>query len=427
MSEPSDITTGAGAGADHCPALSPESISTTFLTPGSPGLHPLLKRLRDEAPVFFSEELGTWVVTRYDDVAGILKDAELFPSSTRSFILAGVPAEVREVLEDTCTFTAPNMGFDGSPVHERLRRPVTQYFSHRGVARLESRITGIAERHVRAFPAEPPADLVEAYARPLSADIVIELAGLPAADHDRILRYHRALNDFFFGQPPEHLQLGYAKDVKEWEGYLAGVIAERRRAPRDDLISLLTRKVARGEAQYSDEELISFFSFDIVTAGIRPTGFALVNLCNELLSEPERWESLREEPARFDGLFHETLRRSGLALGVFRKTAADAQVGGVAIPAGAAVWALTASANRDERHFPHPDAFDPHRPLLGSSLHFSQGLHYCLGVNLARMVTRAGLTALMRHRPGLRLVRGQERVYEPGINVIAPARLLLEW
>ncbi|GAA3071424.1 hypothetical protein GCM10020000_65060 [Streptomyces olivoverticillatus] len=185
--------------------------------------------------------------------------------------------------------------------------------------------------------------------------------------------------------------------------------------------------MARGEAQYSDEELISFFSFDIVTAGIRPTGFALVNLCNELLSEPERWESLREEPARFDGLFHETLRRSGLALGVFRKTAADAQVGGVVIPAGAAVWALTASANRDERHFPHPDAFDPHRPLLGSSLHFSQGLHYCLGVNLARTVTRAGLTALMRHRPGLRLVRGQERVYEPGINVIAPARLLLEW
>ncbi len=431
MSDSADFTTGVSAGVHGCPALSPESISATVsatvLTPGSPGLHPLLRRLRDEAPVFFSEELNMWVVSRYDDVTRILKDAALFPSSTRSFILASFPPEVRAALEATCTFTAPNMGFDGSPVHERLRRPVTHWFSFRGVARLEPRIRRIADRLARELPADPPVDLVQAYARPLANSVVIELAGLPAEDHDRVLRHHRSLNAFFFGRPPEHLQLAWAEDVQEWEAYLAGVIDERRHRPEDDLISHLTQLVARGEADYTDAELISLLSFDIVTAGIGPTGFAVTTLCHELLREPRRWQALREEPARFDGLFGETLRHSGLALGVFRRAAADVELAGVTVPAGSAVWALTASANRDERHFADADTFDPHRPRLGSSLHFSQGLHYCLGVNLARTTTRAGLAALMRERPCLRLVPDQERVYEPGINVIAPARVLVEW
>ncbi|MFG2177957.1 cytochrome P450 [Streptomyces abikoensis] len=433
MPESTEISPGArGAGEQPRPPLpSPltsAAVSAVFLTPGSPDLYPVMKRLRDEAPVFFSDELNMWIVSRYDDVARILKDPRRFPAATRSFILASYPPEVREILAATSTFSAPNMGFDDQPVHDRLRRPLTQYFSFRGVARLEERIRAIADRHLDGMPDRPPADLVESYARPLANSVIIELAGFPAGDRDRVLRGHRALNDFFFGRPAPEVQLGYAKDIRAWEEYLAEVIDERRRGrPGDDLISLLTRKVSQGEADYTDEELISLFSFDIITAGIRPSSFALINMCDELLRDRRRWEGLLAEPGRFDALFDETLRRSGLATGVFRATAADVAIEGVRIPAGSAVWALTASANRDERHFAAPDSFDPHRPQLGTSLHFSHGLHYCLGVNLARTVTRAGLAALMRRHPGMRRVMERTPVYEQGINVIAPARFTVEW
>ncbi|MEU7135029.1 cytochrome P450 [Streptomyces sp. NPDC046261] len=419
--------TDNGTKAQGCPLLSPESVAATFLSHGSADLYPMLKSLRDEAPVFYSEDLRMWIVSRYDDVSWVLKNSALFPASTRSIIMSSYPPEVREVLRSTSTFTAPNMGFDGPPAHDRLRKPVVPSFSAKGVKRLEPRIEEMADLRAGEIPSEPPVDLVEAYARPLANTIVIELAGLPTGDYDRILRYHRAVDAFFFGQPPAHLQLAYAKDIQEWEEYLTDVIRMRRRVPQDDLISLLTQKVSRGEADYTEEELISLISFDIVTAGFRPTSFALVNLCKELLEEPHRWRALRDEPGRFDGVFSETLRRSGPALGVFRMTAAEVEVGGVPVPAGAVLWVMTASANRDERHFLRPDAFDPHRPHLAGSLHFSQGLHYCLGANLARTVTRAGITALMRHRPGLRLVPDQARVYEPSINVVAPAKLLVAW
>ncbi|WP_372411720.1 cytochrome P450 [Streptomyces luteireticuli] len=406
----------------RCPALSSAAVSAAFLSPASAGLHPLLKQLRDDAPVFFSEELGVWIVTRYDDVLRVLKDAELFPASTRSVILGAYPPEVRDILAATATFTAPNMGFDGRPTHDRLRRPVAPYLSDRNVARLEPRIRAIADRCAARLPDTPPADLVAAYARPLATALVMTLAGFPDDDHDRVLRYHRAVSGFFFGSPPPDRQLPYARDVQEWEEYLSAHIRRRRRHPEDDIVGFVA-----AQDTYTERELISFLSFDIVTAGIGPTGYALTVLCRELLEDHRRRDALAAEPALFDTYFGESLRRSGPALGVFRTAAEATELGGVRIPAGAALWALIASADRDERRFERPDDHVPARPRLGASLHFSHGLHYCLGANLARTAVRTAVTALLRRRPDLRLVPDQPRVYEPGINVIAPARLLVEW
>ncbi|MEV4439662.1 cytochrome P450 [Streptomyces sp. NPDC049577] len=427
MSEQTGATAEPRADGQGCPLLSSASIATTFLSHGSSQLYPVLKNLRDNAPVSFVRELGLWIVTRYEDVSTVLKDARRFPASTRSVIMQGCRPEVRDVLRRTATFTAPNMGFDGPPDHDRLRSPVAQFFSARGARRLEPRVRATARRCIARLPAEPPVDLVEEYARPLANKVVIDLAGLPAEDYDLIVRHHRAVNDFFFGRPPEHLRLALAHDVLAWEEYLAGIIARRRSEPGDDLISMLVRKTAEGEADYSEAELISLISFDMITAGFRPTSFALVNLFRELLEEPERWQRLREEPATFDAVFNEILRHSGPALGVFRVTAVPVELGGVPVPAGAPLWLVTASANRDERRFPEPDVHDPGRAHLTSSLHFSQGLHRCLGANLARTVAREAVTALMRHRPGLRLIQGQTWQYEPSINVVAPTRLSATW
>ncbi|MGI5335996.1 cytochrome P450 [Streptomyces sp. CA-181903] len=397
-------------------------MSAALLTPSPGGPHGLLGRLRDEAPVFFSEELDVWIVTRHQDVLRILKDAELFPASTRSVILGAYPPAVRGILEESATFTAPNMGFDGRPTHDRLRRPAAPFFTAQAVARLEPRIRRAAVRQADRLPATPPSDLAADYARPFATALIMDLAGFPAEDHDRIVRYHRAVSEFFFGSPPPDRQLAYARDVREWETYLSATLRDRERHPGDDLVSHLVAQDA-----YSERELISLISFDIVTAGIGPTGYALTVVCDELLRDPRRRDALSADPARFDARFAETMRRRGPALGVFRTAAADTELSGVPIPAGAALWAMIASADRDERRFAHPDEDDPTRPGLGASLHFSHGLHYCLGAHLARTAVRTAVTTLLRRHPGLRLVPDQPHVPEPGLNVIAPARLLVEW
>ncbi|KIF75055.1 hypothetical protein QR77_16205 [Streptomyces sp. 150FB] len=396
-----------------------------FASPDYADLYAQLETARNESPVFFSEQFRMWIVTRYDDALKILKDAERFSSSTRPIIMASFPDEVRAVLERTHTFSAPNLGFDGQPAHDRLRGPVAKYFSAKAMNRRAPRIGEIvAEVHAN-IPAGSPVDLVESFARPVANRVVIDLAGLPLEDHDRIMRYHEAVNAFFFGKPPLDRQLGYARDVRELETYLAGVIEEQRIAPREGLISYLLGLMDKGEAHYSTAELISLISFDIIAAGIRPAGYVIVNLCRALLRDPRHWEGLRADPDLFDSAFNESLRHSGMALGVFRQATTDVEVAGVPVPRGAVLWVLVASANHDDSRFPDPEVFDPHRPNLAGGLHFSQGLHYCLGAYLARTVARAGLDVLMRHHPGLRLVPDQAVTYEPSINVMVPAGLLV--
>jgi cytochrome P450 len=398
-----------------------------FASPDFAGLHDLLKRTRDESPVLFSEDLHMWVVTRYDDALAVLRDPDVFTSSTRPVILSQFVDEARTLLERTHTFAAPNMGFDGNPDHDRLRRPVARYLSARGVAAIEPRIRRIAAACLDRVPATGTFDLMGTFARPLADAVILDLVGVPAEDHERVLRYQEATNAFFFGAPPPDVQVPYAREVVAFEDYLADLVDRRRGDPRDDLTSHLLEQVAEAEADYTDDELISLLAFDIVTAGIRPIAFAIVTMCRQLLEgDRTQWELLAQNPSRFDGAFSESLRRYGLSLGVYRQAAKDVEVAGVTIPAGGVVWVMVCSAGHDESRFACPATFDPERTNLGSSLHFSHGLHYCLGASLARAATRVGLEALMARHRGLRVVADQQLTYEPSFNLMVPQRFLVD-
>ncbi|MBZ4320467.1 cytochrome P450 [Streptomyces huiliensis] len=428
MSETSAPASGNGLAppAGGCPFGPNGAGFDPFGTPGFADLYQQLKTAREKAPVFYSERYRMWIVSRYDDVLEILKDAESFSSSTRPIILSNFSDEVRGLLEETHTFAAPNLAFDGRPAHDRLRGPVAKYFSAKAMLRREGRIREIMTRCFKEIPEGSPFDLVASFARPAASRVLIDLAGLPVADHDRIMRYHEAVNGFFFGIPPAEKQVGYARDVRELEAYLADVIEWCRENPRDGLIGYLLDLVAKGEADYSEAELISLISFDILAAGIRPAGFVVVNMCRELLRDPRHWDGLRADPSLFDDYFNEALRRSGIGLGVFRRTTTDVEVAGVRIPEGSMIWTMVSSADYDESRFPDSEVFDPHRKNLAASLHFSQGLHYCLGSYLARTVARVGIELLMERHPGLRLVPDQVIEYESSINLMIPAGLLVE-
>lgn len=401
-----------------------------FRTPDFADLHDQLKRARAESPVLYSDELHMWVVTRYDDALAVLRDPDVFSSSTRAVILSQFVDEARTILERTHTFAAPNMGFDGDPDHDRLRRPVARYLSARGVAELEPRLRRIAGDRLARVPDTATFDLMGTFARPLADSIILDLVGVPEADHARVLRYQEATNAFFFGAPSPDVQVPYARDVVAFEEYLADLVEQRRRQrhrpPQSDVISYLLARMAAGEADYTDAELVSLLAFDIVTAGIRPIAFALVTMCRQLLEgDRSQWELLARDPSRFDDAFAESLRRRGLSLGVYRQATRDAEVAGVTIPAGGVVWIMVCSASHDEGRFPDPGTFCPGRTNLGGSLHFSHGLHYCLGASLARAATRVGLEALMARYPRMSVVADQRLEYEPSYNLMVPTRFLV--
>ena len=390
-------------------------------------LHALLKKARHEAPVFHSDDLNLWVVSKRDDVVEILRDDERFSSSVRHVILANLVDEAREILAGTDTFASANMGFDHVPDHTRLRRPFVKYFSARGVQVHETNIRRVAGAELDGWPADPPVDLVHDYARPLAIKVIMDIIGLPAADYELVAHYGEAVHSFFFGSIPPDDQIRFARDLREWEEYLKAFVEHRRREEADDLTTYLLRKIDRGEADYRPDEIIGFLSFDIVGAGMRSTSFALPNLCHELLRERRYWDALRENPALHDSMFAEALRRSALGLGLFRQTTADAEVAGVRIPAGEIVWVMTSSANYDEDYFPEPEVFDPTRQNLHESVGFGHSLHFCLGQNLARLVTRIGTLELMRRYPALALTEDQRIEYDPSINVMVMKRLLVQW
>jgi len=409
--------------ANSCPFGPDGAGFNPLAAPDRAELHRQLRLARAEAPVFHSTTLNMWVVSRYEDVITILKDSDRFAASARTAILQSFP-RVRHILEKTDTFSAPNMGFDGQPAHDQLRAPVARYFTPSAVASRTSRIRARVADCIARLPEGSPVDIIESFATPVAERVVMDLIGFPEGDYEEVVQYHEAISGFFFSSPPVERQLGYAQKITELESYIVRLIEQHRQSPQDDFIGFMLESA---ETQYGAAELVSLISFDIFAAGIGPTAYVIANLCRELLDNPGRWDELLSRPDLFDDSFTESLRHSGLFPGVFRAVMADAEVGGVVIPAGSVVWALLESADRDESHFAEPDLFIPERPNLAKSLHFSHGLHYCLGVNFVRAVAKVALDLLMRHRPGMRLFTDQVIGQRAGTNILMPTRILVEW
>ena len=163
----------------------------------------------------------------------------------------------------------------------------------------------------------------------------------------------------------------------------------------------------------------------LMFAGHETTTNALGNILLLLSWHPEVWDAIRRDPSRIPAVIEEGLRAAAPVVAMMRTSVADAEIGGVVVPAGARMLVLFASANRDERVFPDPDRFDPTRPNLEQQIAFGRGIHFCVGASLARMELRVALETLAARVPALRL----EATPEFRVELIhrGPMRLDLAW
>jgi cytochrome P450 len=299
--------------------------------------------------------------------------------------------------------------------HARHRRLVQYGFTRKALDRWkESVVEPIVAQHIDAFAARGRADLVGEFAFPFPIHVIAELFGLPDDDmpsfHDWASGIMLVAIDYERG----------IESTRKLTEYLRPFIAERRRRPGDDLLSLLVEARDAGEL-LSDQEILAFLLV-MIPAGGETTYRSTANLLFALLSNPEQLEAVRSRPALIPQAVEEGLRWEPPITAIMRVARRDIRLGGVDIPGGARVITSLGSASRDEERHPDGERFDVLREPR-PSLAFGFGPHRCLGMHLGRMENEAALGALLQRLPRLRLDPDAADVHITGAGFRAPERL----
>jgi cytochrome P450 len=370
--------------------------------------YPFYARLRAEAPVWpvtLGDRRTAWLITRYEDVARVLKD-DTFAKDK----LHAMDPEQRAKTPWVPGFLKPlerNMLDLDDPDHVRLRALVSKAFTPRIIERLRGRIEALCKELLDAMERERVrkggTDLVAGYALPLPATVIAELLGVPAEDH---ARFHRWSNRLVSVSSRRDM-LRALPAALSFVRYLRNLVERRRAGPEDDLITALIRAEEAGD-RLSEDELLAM-AFLLLVAGHETTVNLIASGTLALLEHPEQSERLRRDPSLTKTAVEELLRyTSPVEMATERYARHDTEIGGRRIPRGGLVLAVLGSANRDERHFEDPDvldlARDPNRHLA-----FGRGgVHHCLGAPLARMEGQVALSALLRRFPSARLRKSPE-------------------
>jgi cytochrome P450 len=350
----------------------------------------LYARAREEAPAFLHAGLPIRVVSlfRYEDVQATLRDDARFSNrmdaGLRQRVFAGVDMPPPSML-----------GTDGAE-HSRLRGLVNKAFTPRIVSRLEGRMQALAEELVDAALARGEADLVQALTYPLPVTVIAEIIGIPAADRARFKEWSdravESLGVAFLGAVDEARVRRQLALQQEMRAYLVPLAEERRRAPREDLMTGLVQAEHEG-SRLSHDEMLQMLIL-LIVAGNETTTTLIQNAVLELLAHPEWADRARADRALVPAIVEETLRHSSPVQFAPRRAATSLTLHGVEIQPNDFVLCWIGSANRDAKVFDDPETFEPRREK-GAHLSFGFGPHYCLGANLARLEARVAIEALL--------------------------------
>ena len=352
-----------------------------------PDPYPVYARLRRDEPVKPMEfPLGpTFMVTRYDDVMQILRDAATYSSRANGKGIGLVMG--RTIIE-----------MDGQE-HARHRNLVAPAFLPKAMrAGLDQVVARVADELIDTLAPHGHADLVAAFTRNFPVRVIAHLIGIPMDEYAKFQQWSFDIIGFA-SQPMQ----GFAASEALVQ-FFRPLIASRRAEPRDDLLSTLTHAVVDGH-RLDDEEIYSFMRL-LLPAGAETTFRLIGTTLFALLSEPALYERVRSDRSQIPWALDEALRWDTPVQFVSREADKDTVLRGVDIPQGHYILVAIGSANRDETHFAEPDRFDLDRhPTDHTSFGF--GRHFCIGSHLARLEATVGLNALLDRLPNLRLDRAE--------------------
>lgn len=360
--------------------------------------HPVLAAARERGPVAYTES-GMPMVLRYADLERILRS----PSwETEAMELLSQHGIEDGPLYDWWRLAMFNTN---GASHTRLRTLVSKAFTPRSVDRLRPvvvRLTNeILDRHVDKGSME----IVEDLAHELPIRVLVALLGVPDSDHELFDRWSTDLGLMFSAVMTPEQHAAALEAVNGLNGYIERVVAERRRSPRDDLLSSLIAAEEAGD-RLSEEELVAIvinilFGGHDTSKSMFGIAFAL------LLAHQDQLRLLRDRPDLAPAAVDEILRYEP-PFNAVRRPTSDVQVGDVTIPAGTLTWMSLLAGNHDPEAFTDPERFDVTR-AEGRILSFGYGIHYCLGAALARMDAQEAIPIVLERCPGMELTIDEPR------------------
>ena len=378
---------------------------------------------RREEPVFFSDVLKMWVVTRYDDVRSVLKGPKLFSSKDSIKSIDSLCPEALAVLR-TGVPPTPFIINSDPPEHSRWRRVINRAFSGARMQALEPQIRTITQSLLDALAPQGRAEVISELAFPLPLRVIARLCDIDDSHIEHLKRWgldFLALMSSFMS--PER-QVAVAQSVVEYQHFLREHIARKRVHPGEDITSDLI--AGGGDAPFSEPELVNQM-MGLVFAGHETITHLIGNALYYLLREPTHWPELVAHPAAIPAAVEEVLRIEPPVPTFIRTATAHTALGSVPIAAGENVLVVFGSANHDEHHFPEPERFDPHRHSASTHMGFGWGTHFCSGAPLARLEGRIVLEELSARWPHLRLTSDQQCHWLPTLIVRGVERLEIEW
>ncbi len=364
--------------------------------------YPTYKRLREEAPVLWSERVNGWVLTRYDDVTATFNDSARFKNGGRfEPVFDAVDSAHRaEFAPMRKHYQYGVIGAD-PPDHTRLRGLIQKAFAPRALEAMRAPVQAIVDAHLNSVANSGGMDVVRDLANPLPVIVIAQMMGVPPADStlfkhwsDDVMRFQSggraSLDDMRISQHA----------LFEFRAYLQALFAQRRTDPRDDLISALVQAEEQGD-RLNEEELLAT-CVTLLVAGHETTTNLIANGLLALLRNPDQRALLRADPGLIGGAVEEMLRYDTSLQRNRRIVGEDLELRGQHMRKGQFVMQVIGAANRDPAVFADPDRFNITRnpnPHIG----FGRGIHFCLGAPLARIEAPLAIQSLLGRFPDVRL------------------------
>jgi cytochrome P450 len=343
--------------------------------------HPIWRRMRDEAPVYRNEKYDFYALSRFGDVLEASLDSVTYSSAYGT---------VLELMVDEPN-QRPMMIFMDPPGHTQLRKLVSRAFSPRRIGELEPRLRAIAASYLDALEGRQAFDYVQDFGAKLPVMAISSLLGVPEEDQDEI----RHWTDELLHRDPGETDIDARHERVQGElwGYFRRYVEERRKSPRDDMMTDLIRAEVElddgSKRMLNDVEILSFIGL-LSGAGNETVARLLGWVAVLFARHPDQAELLARDPALIPGAVEELLRYEAPSPVQARRTTRATKHHGVEIPQGANVLLLTGSAGRDDREYPDPDRFDVTRSI-DRHVSLGYGVHFCLGASLARLEGRIAL------------------------------------
>jgi cytochrome P450 len=372
--------------------------------------YPAYAQARERSPVLHLPPFDLWMIFDFEGVKRALTDHDAFSSDLLHVPGHGNPGQW--------------FIFFDPPRHTKLRNIISRAFTPSVVASLEPRIRQLSRELLDRTIERGEMDLAVDFAVPLPMAVIAEMTGVPAESWPRYKRWSDVIlkiaNTFSRDAQAAAILQDYRAVTAEMRAFLPDLIAQRRAARQDDLLTRLVEAEVDGE-RLTSEEVLGFVQL-LLVGGQETTANLINNAILCLLEHPDQLARLRAAPDLLPSAIEEVLRYRSPLQWMPRATRRDVEVHGQVIPAGKLVLPMIGSANRDRKQFADPDRFDIARDP-NPHIAFGHGIHACLGAPLARLEARIALPDLLERVKGLELAGDEPWEPRQSLGVHGPSRL----